>query len=123
MSKDIEYIAKIEKAVKEKYGEEAIQNPKKYWDKDKEANYLKQIKLFYSYDKKDKKVSQNEGFIIKESKKQEDLNQRECPVCGLYSLLSKDDVYMTKFECCFECYINFVEDREDRWKNGWRPKK
>ena len=32
-----------------------------------------------------------------------------------------DDVYMSKFDCCEKCYIQFVEGREDRWKTGWRP--
>ena len=30
---------------------------------------------------------------------------------------------MSKFECCFKCYIDYVEGREDRWKSGWRPNK
>ena len=29
--------------------------------------------------------------------------------------------YMTKYECCFNCYIQYIEDREERWKSGWRP--
>ena len=50
-------------------------------------------------------------------------NSRECPVCGLYSFHLKDDLYMHKFECCFKCYIQYVEGREERWKTGWRPNK
>lgn len=22
---------------------------------------------------------------------------------------------------CFLCFIEFIEDREQRWKDGWRP--
>ena len=32
-----------------------------------------------------------------------------------------DDVYMSKFDCCFKCYIQWGEGREDRWSTGWRP--
>jgi len=28
---------------------------------------------------------------------------------------------MKKFDCCYECYIQFVDGREERWKSGWRP--
>ena len=33
--KDLNEIAKIEKAIKKKYGSEAIQNPKANWNKEK----------------------------------------------------------------------------------------
>ena len=26
-----------------------------------------------------------------------------------------------KFDCCHKCYIQYVEDREERWIEGWRP--
>ena len=34
-NKDVNYIAKLEKAIAEKYGQEAIDNPRKFWDKEK----------------------------------------------------------------------------------------
>ena len=42
--KDLNRIAKIEKAIAKKYGHEAIQNPKGNWDDQKEKDYLEQIK-------------------------------------------------------------------------------
>jgi len=50
MKKDLDYneIAKYEKAIKDKYGTEAIQNPKKLWDEDKEKAYLEDLKKFYN---------------------------------------------------------------------------
>ena len=50
-------------------------------------------------------------------------NKRDCPVCGSYSFFAKDDLYMAKFECCFKCYIQWVEDSEESWESGWRPSK
>ena len=44
MSKDYDKIAAVEKAIKEKYGEEAISNPRSNWDDVKEKEYLKQMK-------------------------------------------------------------------------------
>ena len=46
-NEDPNYVVKVEAAIKEKYGEEAIQNPKKFWNQDKEKEYLKQLKEFY----------------------------------------------------------------------------
>ena len=45
--KDFNKIAKIEKAIKDKYGEEAIKNPKSSWSKEKEEKYLAELKEFY----------------------------------------------------------------------------
>ena len=36
MKKDLNYIAAVEKAIKKKYGSEAIDNPEKFWDEEKE---------------------------------------------------------------------------------------
>ena len=49
--------------------------------------------------------------------------ERNCPVCNVYSFDIRDDLYMNKFECCFKCYVQWVEYREERWKKGWRPNK
>jgi len=50
MKKDLNQIAAIEKAIKQKYGEEAIQNPKANWDEAKEKEYLEQLKKQYKKD-------------------------------------------------------------------------
>ncbi len=118
--KDLNEIAKIEKAIKEKYGEETIQNPKGSWDKEKEVRYLEDLKTFHKRNTRNRKHEKAEGFTIKERKSEYNIN-RNCPVCGSYSFSAKDDLYMTKFECCFNCYIQHIEDREERWKTGWRP--
>ena len=60
------------------------------------------------------------GFLISKKLLNKDSN-RTCSVCNTYSFDSKDDVYTNKFDCCFKCYIQHVEDREERWLKGWRP--
>ena len=42
--KDLNKVAKIEKAISQRWGEEAIVNPKSKWDEEKEKEYLEQIK-------------------------------------------------------------------------------
>ena len=120
---DPHYVVKVEKAIAKKYGEEAIQNPKKDWDDEKEKEYQEQIEEFYK--KRDKikdkseKVEVDGIFIPKKLLSRG--KERTCPVCKTYSFKSQDDVYMNKYECCFGCYIQYVEGREERWQSGWRP--
>lgn len=120
---DFNEIAKYEKAIKEKYGESAIRNPKSDWTKEKEQEYIKQMKEFY------KKLEENQssdrrherdGYLISKNF-QKVKSTRQCDTCGSYSFSQGDDVYFTKFGCCFKCYIQYIEDREDRWTSGWRP--
>ena len=123
MSKDLNDIAAVEKAISKKYGTETITNPKSTWDEDKEREYIEQLKKIAE---KENNLSESRdkvelnGFLL--SKKL--INKaggRVCPVCDTYSFDKKDDLYMNRFECCLKCYIKFVEGREERWKSGWRP--
>ena len=118
--KDLNEIARIEKAIKEKYGDEAIQNPKRNWDEEKEKKYLEDLKAFHERARRIRKTEEVEGVLISDRKTLNEID-RSCPVCNSYSFSSRDDLYMTKFECCFECYIQYIEGREERWKSGWRP--
>lgn len=121
--KDPHYVVKLEKAIAEKYGKEAIQNPKSGWTPEKEKEYIEQVKKIQ--EKRNQKQDASEkvetnGFLINKKLLNRE-QKRNCPVCESYSLEMKDDVYMTKFDCCFKCYIQYVEDREERWETGWRP--
>lgn len=118
--RDLNEIAKIEKAIKDKYGDEAIQNPKGSWDTEKENKYLEELKAFHERSSRQKKTEVVGDITIKTKKTAHEVN-RQCPVCDAYSFSGQDDLYMTKFECCFQCYINYIEGREERWKSGWRP--
>ena len=121
--KDLNKIAAVEKAIAEKYGVEAIANPKSKWNELKEKEYLSQMREFYQKIKKNEEYEEKIDINgIKVSKK---LLNREsltsCSVCGSFPRKSMDDVCLTKFECCFNCYVQHVEDREERWLKGWRP--
>ena len=122
-NKDLNKIAKIEKAMSKKFGPESIVNPKSGWDNDKEKEYLEDLKEFYSEESRQEEDKINkDGFFITRNLINKEIN-RVCPVCNTYSFSGKDDLYMNKFECCEECYIQWVEDREERWLEGWRPNK
>ena len=121
--KDLNKIAAVEKAIAERYGDDTIQNPRANWDEEKEKKYLSQMKEFYK--KIDKNNHHQEKIDINGIKVSKKLLNREslqsCPVCGSFPKKSMDDVCFVKFECCYKCYIHYVEGREERWLKGWRP--
>lgn len=123
--RSIEYLGKLEQAIKKQYGEEAVTNPRQYWTPEKEQEYQQQTKenaeKAFKIEENEDKV-EKDGFLISK-KLVNKRNNKNCPVCERYILDTQDDLYLFKFECCSACYIQYVEDREERWKNGWRPKK
>jgi len=123
--KDPNYIPKLEKAIAQKYGEEATHNPRRFWNEEKEKDYISQSqeeqKKFAKLAESQDKVEQD-GFLINKKLLNRDHN-RTCPVCEKYSFRPRDDLYMNKFDACWTCYIQYVEGREERWTSGWRPNK
>ena len=119
-SKDSNYAVKVEKAIAERYGEAAVVNPKSQWDDDKEQEYLRELQNNYRQGKSESEQIELDGVLISKELLNKE-SERSCPTCNTYSFKSVDDLYMTKFDCCFKCYIQYVEGREDRWKSGWRP--
>jgi len=122
VTKDYDKIAKMEQAIKKKYGDEAIQNPLSSWDPDKEKEYINQIKAVSKIEKSKTKSEKEEynGFLIDKKLLTKD-NKSVCPVCDEYSFSVRDDVYFNKWDCCYGCFIRWVEGREERWTQGWRP--
>lgn len=120
-NKDPDFALKLEKAISERYGAETIVNPSSKWTKEKEKKYLKDLEFFYSKDNMREKRKEHKGFLVSEKlfNKESDMF---CDVCEAYSPKFENKIYFLKFECCYKCYIKFVENREVRWKSGWRPK-
>ena len=121
--KNPDKIAALEKAIGKKYGNETIQNPNAQWNDDKEKEYLESTKKFQTKVSKyheDNDLVEVDGFLMPKRLLNSESN-RTCPVCSTYSFDKGDDFYMHKYECCHECYINYVDGREERWQSGWRP--
>ena len=121
-NKDEEYIARLEKAIADKYGQETLQHPKANWTDEEESRYLAELKNNYRINVENIEKQEINGVLISKELLNREM-KRSCPVCNSYSFKSNDDVYMTKFECCSNCYVQWVEGREQRWKTGWRPNK
>jgi hypothetical protein len=118
-NKDLNYIAGLEKAIKQKYGEEAVQNPSSNWTPEKEKEYLQQLKENKIKEMTSDRVEEREGFLFSAKLIKKD-SKNVCDVCSNI-LKQQDMLYETKYECCRNCYIQYVEHREERWKQGWRP--
>jgi len=121
--KDLNYIAKVEQAIAEKYGSTAVENPRANWDETKEKEYRHQMREFYQKiiknDEWQEKIDVNGIKISKKLLNRESV--KCCSVCGSFPKKSLDDVCLVKFECCNNCYVQYVENREERWLEGWRP--
>ena len=124
MNDKLNQIAAIEKAIRQKYGKEAIINPNSEWSEAKEKEYLEQLKEFseaqYLLEQQQEKV-EIDGFLINKKLLTRETSILICPVCIKRLKTVKDDIYYNKFECCQRCFINYVDGREERWLKGWRP--
>ena len=124
--KDPNRIARFEKAISKKYGHEAIENPRKHWNDEKEEDFKEQLKKIAererSYEESQQKEEVN-GVLISKKLLTREVIRRDCPVCETFSFNPKDDAYMLKYDCCYNCYIQWVDGREERWETGWRPPK
>ena len=121
--KDYNYIAAVETAIAKKYGLAAVQDVRSGWGETHEKENLSQLQQRYKQREKIKVKPEERavGDIIISRKIKRPDNERKCPVCKTYSFSSRDDLYMNRFQCCENCYIEHVEFRLDRWRSGWRP--
>ena len=114
---DLNKIAAFEKAIKKKYGYDAVKNPNSGWDDEKEKEYLETTKKFQSKVSKyneDNDLVEVGGFLMPKRLLNSESN-RTCPTCSTYSFDKGDDFYMHKYECCQDCFIQYVDGREERW--------
>ena len=122
-NKDLNYIAALEKAVSEQYGDIAAANPKAFWTQEKEQEYQKSLesslKEEYSRDQTKQYHIDGEIQISKNILKHE--WNKNCSCCKKRSFSKFDDIYLVKFQTCQNCYIKHIEGREERWLSGWRP--
>ena len=124
--KDPNRIARIEQAVAKKYGTEAVDNPRRYWNDTKEESYQEQIKEVAKKEllhRESEEKEEVDGILVSKKLLNRETTKRSCPVRNIYSFSLKDDAYMSKYDCCYNCFIQWVEGREDRWLTGWRPPK
>ena len=114
--KDLNYIQALEKAVKEKYGDLATQNPKQFWDEVKEKEYIEQQKEFLSkkYLSEQTREKVEVDGVLLPKKLINKVAEKECSLCKKYSFNKRDDLYLNKFKACYKCYLCELEDK----KNG-----
>ena len=123
LKRDTNYIAAVEKAITEKYGQNTAQDFRNEWADEKEKEYLRQLAELQ--EKRDRTLQDKEEIVIGDIKitkrRTRQKENRCCPVCKTYSFSKRDDLYMNRFESCHGCYLDFIEYREEAWGNGERP--
>jgi hypothetical protein len=119
---DSNRIATLERLITQKYGSETVKNPRSFWDEEKEKQYLEQLKELSKKENKEKEQTEKikvSGFLVEKNGIRKTTN-RTCPICEQYSFKSKDDLFLLKFECCYQCFVKYVEGREDKWEEKKR---
>ena len=115
MKKDYDKIAALEKAISDKYGKEAVEDPRNSWTDEKEDAYLQQLTIISErlerISTELEKVEFN-GFFVTKKLLNKDKRERVCSSCDTYSFDKRDDLYMNRFDCCFACYVKNIEGRE-----------
>lgn len=113
MSKNLNYIQALEKAVKEKYGDLATQNPKHFWDEEKEKQYIQQQKEVISKKYKNEESREKvevDGVLLPKKLINKNID-KECSYCKKYSFDRRDDLYLNKFKACYRCYLCEIEEK------------
>ena len=107
---DLNEIAAIEKAISQKYGDLAAQNPAHFWNQEKEKDYLEQLKEVSrkQLSKEEDEERELNGFYIRGKLFTKEQNNK-CSKCGKYSTEIIDDLYLNKFSSCYICYIKHIE--------------
>jgi hypothetical protein len=44
-----------------------------------------------------------------------------CPLCECVMKGTKSIATYYDFQCCVNCWIEWIDGREEKWKSGWRP--
>lgn len=111
--KDLNYIQALEKAVKEKYGDLATQNPKQFWNEEKEKQFQEDQKSFSTKNSKNQEGKEKievDGVLLPKKLINKNI-ERTCSICNKYSFDKKDDVYIVKFKSCYKCYVCNLEGK------------
>ena len=123
MKKNQNYTAELEKAIIDKYGDKGVHNPRADWNSEKEEEYLRELKKInekhFAQELQQEKI--NKDGVLLSKKLLMKSGNTSCSICTRYDLKARDEIFVLRWECCEKCYINYVEDREERWRQGWRP--
>lgn len=111
---------RLEKAIREKFGDEAVQNLKSGWDSTKERTYKEQVAKIEYNDPNDYNEEHRDNFTIKS--KIDNHTSKNCTICEKY-IYKKNDFYSyLKFNTCEHCYIQYIEGREEKWLSQTKNK-
>ena len=100
--KDLNYIVNIEKAIQDRWGDAAVENPASHWDDKKEKEYLKQLRERIQNEGPPSSTKEHEGILVT-SKLFNNRRVDRCPKCDTYKLSKRDKVLVKKVGHCQHC--------------------
>lgn len=105
---------KLKDALIRKFGIEVVQDPLEYWNREKEDAYLTQVEKMIVLDDKNKseetrEIAENVYVVSKLFNRKNGL--QNCKLCKKRTKNVDDDVCFAKYETCYKCYIEHIEDR------------
>ena len=98
--RDWDKIAALEQAIKEKYGEHVVRNPKSDLTTEKIQQYNEEYR---------QRILRPTSF---DSEK--DPSYNSCEKCSKLLRTILDDIYFIKHKCCNHCFIQHIEGREEK---------
>lgn len=101
-----------------KFGKFSTIDISSFWNVHKEEKYKEYIK-----NTKYKNINFIDILGIKYSRNIFQKKSKNCILCGKHNYRLVDMTSYDKYRTCSTCYVQYIEDREERWKNGWRPNK
>ena len=121
MSED--YQAKLEKALKKKYGDDLLKpcELKEDFFEDLEIQEQRLYDKEYHNASARERFENRNGYLINKRLVRKEISN--CPYCNRYKIhfTLEDDYKLSKYGCCDKCFDRHIEGREKRWLDGWRP--
>ena len=109
--KNLNYIAALEKAIRKKYGEIAIQNPANSWTPEKEKEYLSQLQENIDNEEPDEAMEADGFLITKKLISMEGI--QNCSFCNEQIIKNLDKIFYNKSKLCYKCSIKNEGKKND----------
>jgi hypothetical protein len=110
MKLEFNKIAELERAIEKKYGKIATKNPASFWNKDKEEEYLEQLREQILQEEEHEQIKIN-GVLVTEKLFNRG-NIQVCSRCDKQCLSLNDDLFYVKYEMCERCFYLYKDGRE-----------
>ena len=111
--KDPMYAAKLEAALKAKFGADILIHPKTTWTPEKEELYLRDLAEITKAEFAKESEFVEDGDVVISKKILAKKAEKTCNICNSFSLNRMDNAYLIKHGTCCKCFILHKEGRNE----------